>query len=231
MHHNAEYWNQVLSKKLRSERPEEEREAVKIVAVDLQVPIMMWSYWQWPPCIDHYRNNPQEYWYFLAEKNCASVVLFDGRPWHPCLGFSSCKGTSPSWPLLTSTFKWKQMPRIKSAHVEAFVEYIYFLISGLLSSGLWKWLMAELIWLCVTGHLMLLAYMILTNTSRLHFNAIYRAPEHYFSPRHNCYWPPWTSALMCFALEARSLLRFSEGKMSACCTGDRHSNSVIVYDS
>ena len=49
--------------------------------------------------------------------------------------------------------------------------------------------MAELIWLCVTGHLMLLAYMILTNTSRLHFNAIYRAPEHYFSPRHNCYWP------------------------------------------
>jgi len=29
-------WSQVLSKKLRSERPEEEREAVKIVAVDLQ---------------------------------------------------------------------------------------------------------------------------------------------------------------------------------------------------
>ena len=29
--------HQVLSKKLRSERPEEEREAVKIVAVDLQV--------------------------------------------------------------------------------------------------------------------------------------------------------------------------------------------------
>ena len=28
---------QVLSKKLRSERPEEERDAVKIVAVDLQV--------------------------------------------------------------------------------------------------------------------------------------------------------------------------------------------------
>jgi len=29
-------WSQVLSKKLRSERPEEERDAVKIVAVDLQ---------------------------------------------------------------------------------------------------------------------------------------------------------------------------------------------------
>ena len=30
-------FRQVLSKKLRSERPEEERDAVKIVAVDLQV--------------------------------------------------------------------------------------------------------------------------------------------------------------------------------------------------
>ena len=40
MHHEAELWNQVLSKKLRSERPEEERDAVKIVAVDLQVLIM-----------------------------------------------------------------------------------------------------------------------------------------------------------------------------------------------
>jgi len=29
-------WSQVLSKKLRSERPEEERDSVKIVAVDLQ---------------------------------------------------------------------------------------------------------------------------------------------------------------------------------------------------
>ena len=155
-------WNQVLSKKLRSERPEEEREAVKIVAVDLQVPIILGS--NWPVAT---MNLPLLI--FSSWKEFANVLQFYGRPWHPCLGFSSCKGTSPSWPLLTSTYKWKQMPRIKSADVEAFIEYKYFLISGLLSSGLWKWLMAELIWLCVTGHLMLPAYMISTNTSRLHF--------------------------------------------------------------